>query len=205
MMRSFERSFVVGLLALGALLVGVPATTVAQSDKGASGTETYKLDPVHSQILLRASHMDIGLYFVQIPQVTGTIEYNKDDPTKNSVTIEADATTIESHYKKRTKHLKSPDFLNVKKYPTLTFESTSVEKVGENTFEVSGDLTVAGTTKPITIDVEEVGSGKGPDGNLRRGFYTEFEVNRLDFGVDWKPSVVGKNIRVILAFEAVRQ
>jgi polyisoprenoid-binding protein YceI len=184
-----------------------PATSFAQDKEkeGGGKVETLKVDAAHSKLMARADHVGIGFVFVEFPDLSGTIEFNPDEPAESSIDFTAKTTTLVSHQKKRDKHLKGPDFFNAKKHPELTFESKNIEKTGEDTYKVAGDLTIKGTTKSIEIQVKHIGSGKGPQGKFRRGFYTEFEINRLDFGIDWKPEASDEMVRIILAIESVRQ
>ncbi len=187
------------LTAVATLMLVAPTLASAQE------TETLQIDPVHSNVLFRANHMGIGYVFGEFLEFDGTLEYSEEEPSASSIEFAVQADSIETHNEKRNNHLKGPDFLNAKKHGELTFESNEVEKVDDETWEVSGDLTIRGETKPITIDVKELGEGKGPEGNFRRGFYSEFDIERTEFGVDWNPDVVQEPLRLILAFEFVKQ
>ena len=191
------------LLALAALTVAVPTTAFAED-----ATKTLKVDKAHSDFLVRAKHLGVGYTFLEFNDMSGEIKFNDEDPSKSSINLTVKAASVESHNKKRDGHLKSPDFLSAKKYPEITFESDSIEKVDDGTFEVSGDLTIRDVTKPVTVEVKYLGKAKGPKGKTEhRGFYTEFSIDRTDFGVNWKPDagIVGKELHLIIALEAVRK
>lgn len=190
----------VGLISLALALAGLPATAVAQD-----GTKSLEVDPAHSNVLVRAKHLGAGFTFLEFTDFSGTVKFNKEKPSKSAVNLTVKTASVDSGVEKRDNHLKGPDFFHAKKYPELTFESKKVKKKGDKTYEVTGDLTIRDKTKEITIDVKHLGKGKDQDGNTRYGFYTEFEIDRTEFGVSWKPDagIVGKTIRLIIALETV--
>jgi len=198
-MKQYLTRWTLSLTAIAAFLVVGPASLTAQE------TETFNADAAHSNVLFRANHLDIGYSFGEFLEFDATLEYNENDVSKSSLEMTVQADSLQTHHKKRDDHLKQSDFLHAKKHPEITFESNEVERVDDDTLRVEGDLTIRGETKPIDIEVKELGSGNGPEGNFRRGFYTEFDINRMDFGIDWKPDagVVGKKIRLIMSFEFV--
>ncbi|MFB6351184.1 MAG: YceI family protein [Bradymonadaceae bacterium] len=198
-MKQYLTRWTLSLTAITAFLLIGPASLAAQE------TQTFKADLAHSDVMFRANHLDIGYTFGEFLKYDATLKYDKKDVSNSSLNVTIQADSVETHQDKRDKHLKGPDFLNAKKNGDITFESKKVKRIDDETLEVSGDLTIRGTTKPITIEVKELGSGKDPEGHFRRGFYTEFDINRLDYGVDWNPKVVGKNLRIILAFEFVKK
>ena len=198
-MKQYLTRWTLSLFAVAAFVLVGPASLAAQEAK------TFTADPAHSNIMFRANHLGIGYSFGEFLKYDATLNYDKEDVTNSSLEVTIKADSIETNVDKRDKHLKGPDFLNAKKHKELTFKSKSVERVDDSTLKVSGDLTIRGTTKPITIDVKELGSGKGPEGNFRRGFYTEFDIKRTEFGVDWNPKVVKEPLRLILAFEFVEK
>jgi len=194
------RSWGLALVTFALAALSFPAVGAAQD-----GATTLEIDPDHSNFIVRASHLGASFTFIEFTDFTGSIEYNKEEPSKSSVNFTVKANSVDTGVEKRNKHLKSPDFLHAKKHPEITFESTEVKKKDDKTFQVTGDLTIRDNTKEITVDVKHVGSGKDQKGNTRHGFYTEFEIDRTEFGVDWKPDagVVGKTLRLIVAIEGV--
>lgn len=190
----------IGLIAFVALLF-VPALGFAQDD----GTEELKVDRGHSSVLFRANHAGIGYVFGGFGDFSGTIKYNEENPEKSAINLEIQTDSVETWVDKRDKHLQSADFFHSKKYPKMTFESTKVERVDDETLRVTGDLTVRDVTKEISIKVKELGKGQVRD-KFHRGFYTEFDINRNEFNVDWKPDagVAGKMVRIKLALEGAR-
>lgn len=165
----------------------------------------YQLDPQHSSVVFKAKHMDIGYIYGMFLDQSGTIQYDPEKPKATEIELTIDAKSIFTNVKKRDNHLRSADFFNVKQYPEITFNSTSVEPENNSTLRVTGDLTMHGVTRELTTTVSLTGSGKGPQGKFRRGFMTELTVNRMNFGVDYMPDALSKEIKVIVTGEVIRQ
>jgi polyisoprenoid-binding protein YceI len=168
---------------------------------------TWKLDPVHSEVGFTVRHMMVSKVRGRFRGVTGTIRL-ADDPAASSVEAEVDMTTIDTGNTDRDGHIRSADFFEVDRYPTMTFRSTSVEPAG-NELVVHGDLTLRGVTRPVNLDLEVHGFTKDPFGGTRCGFTATTVLNRKDFGIsiempmDGGGVVVGDKINVTLEIEAV--
>jgi polyisoprenoid-binding protein YceI len=141
-------------------------------------------------------------------KVTGNVTLDESDVTKSSVTATIDATGIDTREAKRDEHLRSPDFLDTKKFPTITFKSTKVEKLDERRFQVTGDLTLRGVTKPAVLTVEGSPTPmQDPFGNTKLGGVVKTKLNRQDFGVAWNKKldagglVVGDEVDVTIDVE----
>lgn len=165
----------------------------------------YKLDPAHSSVVFNVKHMDIGYVYGMFMGKEGTVQYDPEAPEKTQLDLSVDAKSVFTGVEKRDNHLRSADFLNAKQYPQITFTSTSVKKTGEKTLQVTGDFTLRGVTRSLTTEVKLTGSGKGPQGNFRRGFKTSFEVNRLEHNVDYMPEGLGKKVKITVSGELIRQ
>ncbi len=126
------------------------------------------------------------------------------DPSKSSVELTVPVESVDTHFDKRNQHLKSPDFFNAKQFPTLTFKSTKVEGSG-NTYKVSGDLTLHGVTKPITVEFKKGAEGKGMEGEIRGGGETRFTIKRSDFGMTFMAGALGDDVNIIVSLEGVKQ
>jgi polyisoprenoid-binding protein YceI len=144
---------------------------------------TWKFDTVHSSIGFSVRHMVIAKVRGRFAKWEGTAEIDAEDPSKSKVSLQIDAASIDTGDAQRDGHLKSPDFLEVDKHPHITFQSTAVERAGEDTYRIVGDLTIRGATRQVTVDVTSEGTIKDPWGNDRRGFSATATVNRKDFGV----------------------
>jgi polyisoprenoid-binding protein YceI len=134
----------------------------------------------------------------------GRLVLDEVDPSKSSVQIEVKTGSVETFEAKRDQHLRSPDFFSAKQFPTATFKSNRVEKTGTG-YRVSGDFTLRGVTKPLTIDVVAVGSGKDGSGNNRRGFETSFAIKRFDHGISYMPDGLSDEVTLIVALSAVQK
>jgi polyisoprenoid-binding protein YceI len=119
------------------------------------------------------------------------------------VSIKADS--VDTHNTKRNDHLKSQDFFNVGKFPTLSFTSKSIAKAGETTFDVTGDMTIHGQTKPVTLKLEKTGESKSSQMGERVGYETVFTVKRSDYGMTFMPDALGDEVRVMIALEAAKK
>jgi polyisoprenoid-binding protein YceI len=165
---------------------------------------TYSIDPVHSSVAFRIKHMNIAPFYGQFDEMTGSVNFDAADPTKSSIETSIKVESVNTHNGKRNDHLKSPDFFNAAKFPTMEFKSKSFAKSGENAFDVAGDLTIHGVTKPVTIKLEKTGEGKTQMGE-RIGFGAEFTVKRSDYGITFMPDGLGDEVKVALGIEAVKK
>jgi polyisoprenoid-binding protein YceI len=130
----------------------------------ANAADTFKVDPVHSFVLFSVQHFGVSNSYGRFNDVSGTVVFDKDNPSKSSVELSVAVESLDTHNSIRDQSLKSPDYFNAKQFPTITFKSTKVEGSGD-TFKVSGDFTVHGVTKPLTVDFKKVGEGKACRGS----------------------------------------
>lgn len=185
---------------------GLLITIVTVLSFGLAQTETYtSADPVHQFVLYQVDYGNFGREFGRFNKIDYTFVLDRGDATKSSIEFTVDATTFDSGVEKRNSDITGPDFLNVAEFPTITFKSTSVKDAGDGNLEVAGDLTLRGTTKPVTLNVEKIGEGEGGQGEYRVGYYTEFTINRNDYGLDWLPGVIGDNITLMVSVSGIRQ
>lgn len=179
---------------------------MSTSSTSPAAVSTWNLDPAHSAAEFKVKHMMISNVKGGFHGLKGTLTYNEADPTQSSVTAAADVNTLATGDDQRDTHLKSADFFDAAKYPEVTFRSTNVKRSGGD-YEVTGDLTMHGVTKPVTFQVEGFGTpNKDPWGNLRIGLSATTKVNRKDFGLTWNAALetggvlVGED--VVLSLEA---
>ena len=170
---------------------------------------TYVIDASHSVVEFAARHLGLAKVRGRFNEFSGTIVVADDiADSRADVTITAD--TIDSRDSSRDEHLRSGDFLNVEQFPTLEFHSTGVRQDGDD-WKVDGDLTIAGQTRPVTLDVDFEGSAIDPWGGSRVGFSATTKVNREDFGLTWNMALetggwlVGKEVKIDLSVAAVKQ
>jgi polyisoprenoid-binding protein YceI len=168
----------------------------------ARGADEHRVDPVHSSVVFRVTHMGIGAVYGRFNDFGGTVALDEGDPAKSAVNFEIQVAGVDTHQEKRDAHLKSPDFFNAKQYPTITFKSTAVKKSEKpNTLDVTGDLTMHGTTKSITVPVEII--GKGQFMGARVGIESIFTVKMSEFGFKGNPGV-GDEVKLLVALEAAK-
>jgi polyisoprenoid-binding protein YceI len=179
-------------------LLAVAGATSARADN-------YKIDPVHSAILFKAGHFGVGNIYGRFDSFSGDFVFDPNDPSKDSVKLEISTDSVDSNAPDRDKHLKSPDFLNSKQFPTATFKSTAVKKVDDKNYEVTGDFTLRGLTKPVTVAVQVIGTGAGPKGETRLGTESKVTLKRSDFDVKALLPAVADEVQLIIAVEAIKQ
>jgi len=185
------------------LLAALAAPAFAQS--------TWEIDPAHSNVQFGVRHLMISTVHGKFTTFTATATGDENDPAHAGVQASIDVASIDTGDAKRDAHLKSPDFFDAEKYPTITFKSTKVEAAGDHRFKVHGDLTMHGVTKPVVLDVEATPEVKGMRGETRAGARATTKVNRKDFGISWSKSmdgggvVVGDDVEVTIDVEAVKK
>lgn len=177
-------------IALSAALVG------ALSLPALAGTTTYQIDPRHSSAEFAVTHMMISKVRGEFHGVNGTIVYDDQDVSKSSVNVVIDATTVDTQEPDRDKDLKSPNFFDVAKYPTITFKSTKVEKSGDG-LKITGDLTIHGVTKSVVLSATvPQPARKDPWGLQRTAASATTKINRQDYGVTWNKTLDGGGVLV---------
>jgi len=169
----------------------------------------WQLDPAHTSVVFTARHLMVSKVRGQFHGVSGNIHISE-DPIGSWVEVEVDPASVESGDPKRDEHLRSPDFLDVERYPEITFRSTRLEGDSPGGFRLEGHLTVHGVTRLVTLDVEYHGWTTDPWGGRRAGFSATTEVDREDFGLTWHVALetggvlVGKKARLDFESEAVK-
>lgn len=194
MKRVLLPALIVSALGLLAFAPTAPAPTVAAG--------SYNVDGTHSFVNFRCKHMNTSYAYGRFDKVSGTIAFDDAKPEASSMNIEVSTDSVSTGNGKRDGHLKSADFFDAAQFPKATFKSKSFKKSGENTFDVTGDFTLRGTTKEVTVKLEKTGQGKGQGGADLIGFETTFTINRLDYGVKFMPDNLGTDVRITVALEA---
>jgi polyisoprenoid-binding protein YceI len=162
----------------------------------AIGTGTYNVDAAHSRVGFAARHAMVTKVRGSFKELEGSGFFDADDPTRSNLELTIKAESIDTGNADRDTHLRSNDFFEMDNYPEITFKSTSVEKVNEDHYRVTGDLTVKDVTKPITIPFEVSGPVQDPFGNQRIGLEGHVEINRKDWGVSWNLALEAGGILV---------
>ena len=157
-----------------------------------------------SSALFRIKHLDAAYFYGRFNEITGTFKVDDQDLDKSYVRIEIPTESVDSNNEARDKHLKSQDFFSAKEFPTITFKSTKIEKVGDDSYKVTGELTFRGVTKTITFGAQHTGTGEvNPRFGLRSGYEATLEIKRSEFGVKYglEGSVLADAVRLIVALE----
>lgn len=171
-----------------------------------AAAEVYKVDRDHSGVNFTIRH-----FVTNVPgrfkDFDGAIKYDKQNPAASTVSFTIQAASIDTDNSDRDNHLRGEDFFDVQKFPTITFSSTSVKAVDADTLEVTGDLTMHGVTRKITVPVEVLGSMKTPQGE-KAGFETTFKVDRKEYGITWNRAldaggaILGDDVKITISVEA---
>jgi polyisoprenoid-binding protein YceI len=177
-----------------------------------AGATDYAIDSAHSAAQFKVRHLMVSNVRGDFSKVTGKIQFDSKTPSKSSVEAVIDVTTVNTREPDRDKHLKSADFFDAGKYPQMTFKSRSFAAAGANTYNVTGDLTIRGVTKEVTLKVDNVTpETKGMMGETRIGAQVSGKINRKDFGVSWNKALdaggvaVGDEVEITLDIEGIRK
>lgn len=167
--------------------------------------ETYSFDTVHSQILFFVSHLGFSVSEGEFLEFDGGFTFDREAPENSSVNVTIDTNSIDMDDEKWDAHMKNEDFFNVEKFPTMTFNSTAIEVTGEDTANITGDLTILDVTKPVTLAVKHNKSGQHPfAGKYAAGFSATTKLKRSDFGMSYGLPNVGDDVEIRIEVEAHR-
>ncbi len=170
---------------------------------------TWNIDTMHSEVQFKVKHLVISTVTGNFNSFSASLEASKDDFTDAKIQFSADVDSIDTNNAQRDAHLKSADFFSAEEFPKLSFQSTKVEKTGDK-HKVSGDLTMRGTTLPVTLDVEYGGTAVDPYGQTKAGFEITGKISRKAFGLAWSALteaggvVVGDEVRLILNVQMIK-
>lgn len=181
---------------------------------GASETRAeavvYDIDPDHSQVTFKVKHLGISNVRGGFDLFTGTYSFDEENPANSTVETEIVASSINTNKKKRDDHLRSDEFLDAEKFPSITFKSKEVRGSGDD-LEIVGDLTIHGVTKEVVLDTDYEGSVTDPWGNKRSAFSATTEINRKDFGMTWNKAleaggfVVGDEVKITIDVQGIEK
>ncbi|MEI6208524.1 MAG: YceI family protein [Desulfuromonadales bacterium] len=188
------------------------STIIALSLPAFAFASTWTIDPDHSNVGFKVRHLMVSNVKGSFEKHTGTVEIDDMDITKSKVEVIIDTNSINTNVAKRDEHLRSADFFNVAKYPTMTFVSKKVAKSGKDKMKVTGELTLNGITKTVVLDVEGPSQeSKDPYGNIRKGATASTKINRKDFGLVWNAALetggvaVGEEVIITLEIEMIKK
>ncbi len=189
---------------LGGMAAAKPAPA-APAAPAATGTATaptkgFKVDPVHASVVWGIRHKNAANFYGIFREISGSFNLDSANPAESFIDVSIKADSIDSNNAGRDRHLKGQDFFSTKEFPTLTFKSTSVKKLTDTTFDVTGDLTVRGITKSITVKAENTAAAGQPLGGLE----TRFTISRKDFGITYGPGALGDTVSLIVSLEGIK-
>ena len=171
----------------------------------AAAGDAYNVDSDHTYLLFRVKHLGIGYSYGRFSKPTGTFTFDEAKDTIGAIDMQILATNVDTDVEKRDNHLKSPDFFDAKKFPMISFKGTSFKKIAENTYEIIGDITLLGKTRPVSLKAIQTGAAKDPWGKYRRAFEAEFTIKRSDFGMDFLMNVAADEVELTVSVEGIRQ
>jgi polyisoprenoid-binding protein YceI len=185
--------------------------TAATAPSQSTTPTQWQIDPAHSAAHFSVRHLMISNVRGEFTKLTGSAQINPADPSKSSVEVTIEAGSLNTREPQRDEHLRSSDFFDVAKYPTLTFRSKRIEALGPEDFKLTGDLTIHGVTKEVTFDGEgPTPSVKDPWGNIRAGVTASAKINRKNFGLVWNAVteaggvVVGDEVKITIEAELIQ-
>jgi polyisoprenoid-binding protein YceI len=171
---------------------------------------TWNIDPVHSAVEFSVRHMMMTTVRGNFDGFSATLNFDENNPAASSVEAEIQTETVNTRTADRDNHLRSPDFFDAANHPTMFFSSKNINITGDNTGTVTGDLTIKGVTREVTLDVEYFGQQKSPFGDFRASFNATGKINREDFGLTWNQALetggvlVGKEVKINLDLQFVK-
>jgi polyisoprenoid-binding protein YceI len=171
----------------------------------------WGLDPMHSEIAFKVKHMMIANVTGNFTKFNVDATTEGDDFSKAKINFTADTNSINTNNEQRDGHLKSPDFFDAAKFPTIKFESSSMVKKNDEDYTLNGNLTIRDVTKPVSLQVNFGGIGKDPYGNIKAGFSVEGKINRKDFGLTWNAALeaggvmVGEELKIHSEIQLAKQ
>lgn len=187
------------LFLLSVLLLGGTASI------SSAAPAQYTADVVHSNVFFKVRHNDISYVFGRFNDFEADIRWDEENAANSQVSFVIKTESVDTRNERRDNHLRSPDFFNARQFPEIAFTSNEIEKTGDDTFQVSGDVTLLGKTQPVSFTWTETGTGTGARGEFRRGGIATFTVDRTAFGMDFMTDRLSKEIEVTISLQTIRQ
>ena len=189
-LRSVLSAFVIGSMTLSGLAVAA---------------DNYKIDPEHGTVIYKIAHGGVGNAYGRFNKPAGAVTLDNGAPTSIEVEIKTD--NVDTANPKRDAHLKSPDFFDAKQFPSITFKSKSIKSSGDNKYDVTGDLTLHGVTKEITVPLTKTGEADLSQMKMgyRTGWEAQVDLKRSEYGMNGLQGPVGDDVHLVISFEAVKQ
>jgi polyisoprenoid-binding protein YceI len=192
-------------------LLLLPMLALATADikpvhvRPAAEAEAYSIDTTHSQVVFKCKHFGVSNNYGRFNDITGKFTFDDKDASKCSIEMEVKTESVDTNLPDRDKHLRSGDFLNAKQFPSVTFKSKTIKSTGKDAYEVTGDFTLLGVTKAITVTATHIGGAKDPMGSFRRGFELAFTIKRSEYGMKKMLEGIGDDVHLMINVEGIRQ
>jgi len=210
-MHASRSRLLTGAIAISALTLAsglaIASTSAQRTSTSAvtAASSDYVIDAVHSTIIFRIKHMDASYSYGRFNKIDGVANYDASGGL-TGLKINVDVDSVDTANSARDEHLRNPDFFNTKQFPKATFKSTGVKKAGDHTYDVTGEFTLMGVTKTITVALEHTGNGKSMQGADLAGFEGTFTLKRSDFGITkYLPTAIGDDVRLTISLETIKQ
>lgn len=198
---------IAGVMAAWSTPSALPAAAAMNAAAlAADPADAFKVDPVHSSVVFKIAHLNVSHFYGRFNKIDGSFNLNAAQPSASTLSISIETDSIDSNNGGRDNHLKSQDFFSAKEFPKISFEGKKFEKKDKG-FEVTGDLTLHGQTKPVTVMIEETGTGKGMKGESIAGIASTFTIKRSDFGVGAKKfeGALGEEVTIMVGLEGAKK
>jgi polyisoprenoid-binding protein YceI len=187
------------------LLIAILIAAMSIVSIAPARAENFAIDPVHSAVIYRIMHMNMGHSWGRFNEISGVLNLDDANPASNSLSVSINSNSIDSGAAKRDEHLRGPDFFNAKQFPTITFQSEQMRPLDANNYEVTGTLTLHGVSRKVTTKVQRLGAGKTPIGDVRVGLETVLQLKRSDFDMKTMLEAVGDDVLLVISLEAAHK
>jgi polyisoprenoid-binding protein YceI len=188
-----------------ALITSLAISVLAMTTAAAAQAGTWQIDANHTSAQFSVRHLGVSTVRAAFMKVSGSAKYDPADPAKISLDASIDAASVDTRVEMRDNDLRSPNFLDVKQFPTITFHSKQTKVVESGKLQITGDLTIHGVTKEVVLDVDGPSAAiKDPWGNQRIGASAATKINRKDFGVNGAPGIAGDEITITIDAELIQ-
>lgn len=198
--------------ALTMIAVGVTGFTSSDSSATTTGAversmsaAAFTVDAAHSSAVFRIKHMDTAFFYGRFNKIAGAFKLDPENPSASELNVIIETASVDTGNKGRDEHIRSNDFFSASQFPQATFSSTSIERAGPDTYKVTGDLTVKGKSKSVTVEVKHTGSNTNRGGKQISGIESIFTINRSDFGIDYMPQGLGEEVKMMISLEGVAE
>ncbi len=170
-----------------------------------AGTYQFDKQGAHQFVMFKISHLGYSWLYGRFNDFNGTFTVDAENPENSKVEATIQTASVDSNHAERDKHLRSDDFLDVDKYPTATFKSTSIEQTGDDTAKITGNFTLHGVTKPVTLDAKMIGYGDDPWGGYRMGLEASTSLKLADFGITKNLGPASETVDIIISVEGIKK